>query len=449
MVQAKRFVFDRYEIDSVNRELRFYYKIIFEKSNDEELVEKWVLPKGVSLAKTVALERTVKAIHLAAGISYFKTFLPPEIETSYSVTEQEAKFWNKVYENGLGEFCYINQVTKPLAKFVGQGSSTPVDSQSANDSCLIGIGGGKDSIVAAELLLENGLPLKGFVLSTGDNHGQSEEVGQAIGVQTLGINRYLDTRIIALQKSLGGLNGHVPISVMFALSGVLLAALTESAYVAVGNEAASSIPNLHWNGRAINHQWSKSFEFEELFQNFVHQNISPNITYFSAIRPLSSVGVVKLFSKYPRYFEKFTSCNRVFRIDPAKRPSGRWCGQCDKCLSSFLLFAPWVSQEQLVKIFGKNLLDDESLGDGFLALLELKGHKPLDCVGTPEEIRASLAKLTEQGKFSGSKLLTLKELRKLPEVDALDDFLKLSDQHAIPDKLSDKLLPAMQKELDS
>ncbi len=291
-------------------------------------------------------------------------------------------------------------------------------------------------------MLASSLPLKGFVLTTGGNHGQTDSVTLTMGVTNLSISRHFDTKIIQLAKELGGLNGHVPISVMFALAGVLLAVLTKSKYVAVGNEAAASIPNLYWNGKEINHQWSKSLEFEKLFQTYVEKNISPEICYFSAIRHLSSIAVTKIFSNHPEYFGEFTSCNKVFRIDPANRPNGRWCGQCDKCLSSFILFAPWLSKEQLISIFDENLLDKSSLKDSFLALLEIKGHKPLDCVGTTEEIRSSTHEIIKNGEYRGSALLELPEVSHLPSAPDINSFLEPSDEHALPKILESKLIKA-------
>src|SRR6185369_8613661 len=118
--------------------------------------------------------------------------------------------------------------------------------------------------------------------------------------------------------------------------------------------------------------------------------------YFSAIRQLTSLGVAKLFANFPKYFEVFTSDNFAFRIDPAKRPTGRWSLESPKSLSSYILLAPWLSDEDVAHIFGMELLDEPSLNQLFLELTGVEGEQPLDCVGTVEELVLSMNLLSGQ-----------------------------------------------------
>lgn len=449
MKQSQKFIIADIDINPDKNEVQFNYFIQFDPKHQEKLTERWVLPKNIPLTnKNTATIKALRAIHLAAGTSYFKTFVPPEIEVSYSLSEPEADFWNEVYDKGLREFRYINDLRNPLANFttVGTTEAEPIALETTA-SALVGLGGGKDSIVAAKVIRDIGLEINSYAITTGGHSGQISEVASRIGVENLGIERHLDKRIIDLQKKYDGLNGHIPVSSLFALAGVLLATLTSSRYVVVGNEAGASIPNLKWNGLEINHQWSKSLEFEKSFQNYVHLNISPDITYFSAIRPLSSVAVAKIFSGSPVYFEYFTSCNYVLRIDPGERPNKRWCCECDKCLSSFLLFGPWLSENTLVEVFGRNLLDDQLLKDSLLALLGIRGNKPLNCVGTPDELLSSYSHIRSQGKFADSYLVKIPELKSLPEHPKLDRFLELSPDDAIPSELVESIKDMMNRAL--
>jgi hypothetical protein len=64
----------------------------------------------------------------------------------------------------------------------------------------------------------------------------------------------------------------------------------------------------------INHQWSKSAEFENLFKNYVSANISEDFSIYSLLRDWYEIKVVKEFSKYSQYFYSFSSCNRNFHI---------------------------------------------------------------------------------------------------------------------------------------
>lgn len=431
MTRAQQFLFDRYECGG--NEVRFHYQIIFDENHREELVERWVFPDALDLdCNRPALNRAFEALHIAVGVSYYKTFVPHEIVTVKPLSDLEADFWNQVYDFGLREFCYVNKIDFELAQFKSQqAANQPVPLQLEN-SAVLGLGGGKDSIVAGELLRNADVSISGFALNTGTNSGQIAAVSDTMQLDTYHIERYFDRRLLELADQYGGLNGHIPISVMFAISGVITAIATNARYATVGNEAGASIPNLVWNGKPVNHQWSKSLEFERMFQEFVHQTISPNITYFSPIRPLSSVAITKIFCNYPQYFNAFTSCNYVLRMDPTKRPNGRWCQKCDKCLSSFLLFSAWLPEDQVISIFDKNLLDDIELKDSFLALIGMGDHKPLNCVGTPEELLASYVRFKSEGKFADSTLMQLSELDNIPAHTELEAFLTPYENDAIP-----------------
>src|SRR5262245_10366696 len=96
----------------------------------------------------------------------------------------------------------------------------------------------------------------------------------------------------------------------------------------------------------------------------------------------------------PACHSAFTSCNRIFRLDPAQRPS-TWCCECDKCRFVFLILAPFLPPSDLEHIFGAPLLDDPDQFAGFALLTGTGGHKPFDCVGEVEESIAALRLLAE------------------------------------------------------
>src|SRR4029450_9574580 len=68
-----------------------------------------------------------------------------------------------------------------------------------------------------------------------------------------------------------------------------------------------------------------------------------------------------------------------------------WCGKCSKCAFTFLTLFPFMPEQELVAIFGRNLLDDETLLTTFLELAGLEGTKPLECVGLADETLAGAA----------------------------------------------------------
>lgn len=451
MAQATSFVFDSYELADDKRTLHFKYGITFDKEKPINFVEQLTLPVDITLEDTTTA-RLLDNLHIGLGISYYKIFLPPRFELNNKLSEHQASFWNEVYLNGLSEFLYTNKLSPDhLAKFSGRTHDSPNTTLEYEPSVILALGGGKDSVVAGELLKMVGLSLEAFVLATGDNNGQVTSVAKDMGLELLNVSREIDHQILKLNEQSDTYNGHVPISMAFALVGLLLCAATGQRYLAVGNEDSASIPNTTWQGLVVNHQWSKSLKFEKAIQKFVHQTISPNLWYFSAIRPLSSVAVAKLFAKYPRYLSDFTSCNRVFLIDPTKRPNGRWCGECAKCLSSFIILAPWLDEVKLTEVFGKNMLDDSQQTSQLLALAGVEGHKPLDCVGTEEEMILSLNLLVKQEKFTNTKLINLARERGIIRNDDWDSELRQSllpsHEHGFPPELADKLLSVLEEGL--
>lgn len=452
MAKAISFTFDSYAVDDQTRsEVDFTYVMHYEGDFTTNFTEKLVFP--TPLPQNAPTERLLQALHIALGISYYKVFLPPEFNMQYELSQFEADFWNNVYRNGLGEFLYTNKLpASRLAKF---NSSSIVEHQAntigSEAKAILGIGGGKDSALAGELLKSVKVPIVGYVFGTGSHHGQTEQVAQAMGIKLLGVQRTLDKQLIELNENPDAYNGHIPISLIYALCGLLLCVAAKARYMIVANEASASLPQTQWEGKDVNHQWSKSFELEKALQVFVHKTVTTDIDYFSAIRPLSSVAVMKLFSQLPQYFEVFTSCNRVFLIDPAKRPNDRWCGECAKDLSTFILLAPWVNEDQLMGIFGKNLLDDALLEKLFLELTGLEGHRPLDCVGTEDEAILSLNLAYQQGKLLNTRLMKVaKERGLIKDKDwqaELTKALTPSEEHALPETLKEDLLQIMTQRL--
>lgn len=451
MPQPTQFSFTNYSSSADGLTLSFNYTTSFADGSTEQFCETLVLP--VPLAE--GLDATLQALHLALGISYYKLNLAPSLKVPYPLDEAQANFWNTVYQQGLGEFLYVNQLPAGrVASFEATSGTAwaPTVSTALSDQAILGIGGGKDSALAGEVLKNLGVPVKGFALGTKDNFGQAERISNVMSVDFLGVQRTISPRLLELNGSQGTYNGHVPISAIFALVGSLLAQLTGSAYVVVANEASSSLPTASDANGDVNHQWSKSLVFEQLFQNYAQKYLNPGLCYFSAIRPLTSVAVAKLFSKLPQYFEVFTSDNFVFRVDQANRPDSRWGLESPKSLSSFILLTPWLSKANVLRIFGRNFLDVIELKELFLSLLGAGNRQPpLDCVGTVSELRLSLALIKQQQKFADAQLLQLKEVDPLLPADPKDQLaaaLALQNDQAFPATLASQLTSYYQQNLE-
>jgi hypothetical protein len=441
------FLYKNFRISDDQRTVFFDYAISHD-SSEYQLSESLTFP--VQLERTKQQLSTLRALHLALGISYYKIFVAPQIKHPYQMDEAEAEFWNDVWEHGLGEFLYVNQLSPDkLARFTAQDGTTvggTDDTNSGREAAILGIGGGKDSVVAGELLKKINLAVSGFVMATGEQLGQAKAVADTMEIPLHIVERSLDKQLLTLQELPGAYKGHIPISLIFGLVGTVLAAATDSAYVVVANEASASIPRVTWEHGAVNHQWSKSFEFEQELQSYIHNYIAP-ITYCSAIRELTSVAVAKLFAALPQYFEVFTSDNSVFRIDPSKRPNARWSLESPKSLSSFILLAPWLREEDMIRTFGRDFLNEASLETLFWELTGQQDHPPLDCVGTVEELVLSLNLAVAQGKFADSALLRLaRERDVIYERDwqaILTQMLSLQAEQALPEAIQSAVHQAL------
>jgi UDP-N-acetylmuramoylalanine--D-glutamate ligase len=390
-----------YRLSNQNKTVNFSYGFNFSDRepltfNEEISFSKPVFHEGVP--KEVVL-KALEGTHIMLGVSYYKLFCPSSVVLPYQLTTDEAEFWTKLYRQGMGEFYFQNKLD-PLSspEFVATTDYKSAACRLVTTSrALIGIGGGKDSIVAAEILREAGIEIAGFVVPQTEKTAKIiQDSINALGIGSVEVQRIVDPKI--RDKYENSYNGHVPISGVFAFLGLLTALIEDYKYIVVGNEQSSNVGNTEINGITINHQWSKSSEFETLFQYYIKNSLTKDITYFSILRPFDEIRIVELFTKYPKYFKHFTSCNRNFRQESTQ--SSLWCGECPKCLFIFLLFSAFLKKEQLVSIFGRNLFDKEGLLPLFRDILGIGGMKPFDCVGTFDEAQVAFCMAKEEYRDS-------------------------------------------------
>jgi hypothetical protein len=381
-VEYKQFIFESYHYDSAISTLSLRYRFGEGPRFEEQLIFEFVKRQLPPAARQV-LDRIFRLIFLLSGVSYYKAFIPKTlICDAFALDETTAKFLSIFYEKGLAEFAFRNGVSL-RNHFQFQSRSAPASAPTVLDlprRTCIPVGGGKDSIVTIECLKHNGQPLVLFSL------GDAEPINACITAAKLPfirVHRRLDGALLSLNDA-GALNGHVPITGI--LSAIVLACAVMSGFdaIAMSNEHSASAPNLKIDGIEINHQFSKSLEFEQMFSEYVRNLISPSIAYFSLLRPLSEIEIARRFSKYSSYFKIFRSCNAAFRQSRAAR--GRhWCCDCPKCRFVFLALSPFVAKSDLIGIFGHDLLDDQTQRDGFAELCGLQEHKPFECVGETSE----------------------------------------------------------------
>lgn len=400
----KYFKFSSYRLDPENREVFFNYEIGFTNKKPVSFTEKLFFPKPFYLGSVPSelLDNILSDLHIMLGISYYKMYCPPKIMMTRGISREQSAFWNIVYKKGLGEFFFRNKINpKNLINFPYSRKTTSESFKlSRKNRALVGIGGGKDSIVAVELLKEQKINITALSIETQKISSVVPEIVQKMRIGSLVVERYLDKKLF--RENEGAYNGHVPISAMFAFAGYFTALIYDYSYVIVANEFSSNFGNIKYLGETINHQWSKSAEFEGLFQKYAKKFMSPDIVYFSALRSFYEIQIVKMFARHKEYLPFFTSCNRSFRIHK-ERPQGLWCGECPKCVFMFLTLSAFLPKRELIKIFNKNLYEDKKLLSFFADVLGFGKMKPFDCVGTFDEAQAAL--FLSRKKFKDSAVV--------------------------------------------
>ena len=332
------------------------------------------------------LDRALQLLFFVAGVSYYKMYLSSEISVETGqVDEGLSTYLNQTYEKGLGEFFYVNKLD-PNTRINFPVNSEPLKPllASSNTGQLIGLGGGKDSLLSAEILRD-----QPKVATWSLNHrSQLEPLVRKIGLDHFYVEREWDPLIMKLNQE-DALNGHVPISAIFSTVGLVVAVLSGYKDVVVSNESSASEPTLKYNGVDINHQYSKSLDYEISFQAVLAPLFGDSLRYYSLLRPFSELRIAEYFSAYfDKYSDTFSSCNRAFTLHADHM---FWCGECPKCAFVFLILTPFVPEQKLVRLWnGKNLLLDPSLETMYKRLLGIEGDKPLDCVGEVKEARAAM-----------------------------------------------------------
>ncbi len=339
------------------------------------------------------LDNYIFHIGMVELISYWKAACPPKvIIRSHILNYEQVQWWKKLYYNGLGEFFYLNGIDIDQDSFMtidSQGGKLNTSNSNLDRSkVLVPIGGGKDSVVTIELLKNSKVDVVPLVVNPREASTRTINIAGFTDLQSIFVTRKLDSSLLELNNQ-GFLNGHTPFSALLAFTGALCCFISGISNVALSNESSaneSTVP-----GSNVNHQYSKSFEFEEDFNNYVKKYINKNINYFSFLRPLNELQIAKLFSKQPQHFVSFRSCNVGSKNDS-------WCGKCPKCLFTYIILSPFIETSKLEDIFDKNMLADISLEKSYNELTGIDEVKPFECVGTPDEVVAALSKVGVNNK---------------------------------------------------
>jgi UDP-N-acetyl-alpha-D-muramoyl-L-alanyl-L-glutamate epimerase len=378
------------------------------------------------------IENFVFHIGLIELISYWKaTCSPVIIIKPNKLNQEQIHWWKNLWFNGLGEFFYVNNIHTQKENFVEivcDSEKHPSSVNLLNDDrkVLIPIGGGKDSAVTMELL-KNRYRCIPMILNPREASLKTVSIGGFDSESTLEIFRTIHPQLLQL-NSMEFLNGHTPFSALLAFVSIFSAYLTGSKSIALSNESSANEPTDAVSG--VNHQYSKSFEFEKDFRNYNAKYISPDINYYSFLRPLNELNIAKIFSRLTSYHQVFKSCNAGSKTDT-------WCGKCSKCLFTYIILSPFLESEKLTRIFNKNLFSDPDLKMILDELTGLSQIKPFECVGTVDEVNFALCKTIEQYKKPLPYLLNYYLSTPQYQIYRISeqDFSVLNKEHFLSEKL--------------
>jgi len=348
----------------------------------------------LSKSRTKLIDNFVFHIGMIEMVSYWKATCSPTIKVECgTLSKAQIKWWKTLYFHGLGEFFYLNNIKISLDAMLTMECAKGMKFERVErfkpkeNRLLVPIGGGKDSLASVSLLSK--MKDDKFYLLMNPTKAAMDSAKSAPGnyaKSVVLINRRIDAKLLDLNKN-GYLNGHTPFSAMLAFYTTLSSVYMNTKYACLSNEASANEPTII--GTDINHQYSKTVEFETNYNTYLKRYITPHYVYMSLLRPLNEFQIVKIFSQRKKNLKIFKSCNVGSKKDI-------WCCDCSKCLFVYILLSAHIGLDGTEEVFGESLLHKKSLKKEFLELVGLAETKPFECIGTIDEIRVAITLIKQQ-----------------------------------------------------
>lgn len=451
----QRLIYEGFSLLQVDQDLVLTFKLTLEpdlkfspslkiKNLPSEILEQ------VNNQKTLdpTLERLFFQLGLAEIPSYFKLACPSEILIRHQgqISAEAIPFWQDLLIRGLGEFYYQNQIDFTTPDFIKiklekTTTSTPVASaqvarplSSTSSPVLIPVGGGKDSATVLGIMEKRQLPYDIFLLAPHapaakkiatllQKNGHCQNIIEA--------ERSIDPQLIALNRQ-GYLNGHTPFSAYLAFASTTLAYLCGQNDILLGNEASSEEENLLYLGQQINHQYSKSLDFEQKFRHYSkHQIFDQQLfaqakgpQYTSLLRPFSELQITAMLCDFAKQNQTFAQILTTFKSCNVGQQQDRWCHNCPKCAFVFSMLSAYLDETVVSQqIFTENLFAKKSLEQTFFDLAGFGDKKPFECVGTFAEVRQAILLAYARSKKPSPFLRQLRQ-----KIQAKNLLTKLREQ---------------------
>lgn len=391
------FRYDRFELDCLpNGSLRATYGYSVGRRTLSSSVT-WAR-RSAALELNPSVERLAALLGYIDGLSYWKAFFTPRYEIAVTGAPASAKEWcQEILLNGMAECAYRNNLLRDLqACRVEFGTAYCADAKGAvepqrgkrnerekrHGNDLLLFSGGKDSL-ATRLCVERRhgrrLGLIDYKWRWDDIKTQSTTGAQGVDYD-LTIRRQLDAKLRELNAA-RVINGHVPFSAYLGLAGVVAGEACGASTILAGNTQSDDEPNVHVDGWPINHQWSKSLEFERGFRALL-VDLGAKVQYECPLRPFSELQVIKFLVDQKVDLGQLRTCNRV---------GAGWCGRCAKCLWVFIALAALTGGHETERILGFHPTVTECTLESLSAMAGVDDiERPFECTGTTIEVRTAL-----------------------------------------------------------
>lgn len=406
-----KFIYEKYswKISGPNLEIFFDFRVPPSIAFQPKIVVRNVKESQIRRVGERVLENLIFHLGLIEIPSYWKATLAPTIEVRAGyLNGEQIKFWKDLITKGMGQFFFENKInfTKPNSlRIISKNHNLTkkdivkycVLKEKLKNRVLVPVGGGKDSIVTLGKLKQRKKEINGFVVNPTK---AVKDVLKVAGIKKpIVVERKIDPVLLKLNQK-GYLNGHTPFTAVLSFLSVFCGVLFGYKNIAFSNEKSADEGNLRYRGKIINHQWSKSSEFEKGFKNYCKKYLVKGVNYFSLLRPYTELEISRMFLKYPQYFSVFSSCNKA----------EKWCGNCPKCLFVYATLYPYLEKEEILKIFGRDVFENKKLLPTMRALIGQGSHKPFECVGTEKESKLAFSLCLKKAKKTGEIPFLLKKL---------------------------------------
>lgn len=323
------------------------------------------------------------------SISYFE-----KIVCDFPLTADDTAFFEKLFFHGFGEFRLTNNidVSKRVSLVGSKGTTTHIANHKAKTQNsfkpLLLNGGGKDGSVSSYLLDKANID---FTWYQRGNSAAQANIVSAWGKPVLQVQRRLDPKRLNRMYT-----GHRPMSAGIAFLAILSAYIFGYTDIIASNESSANEGNIELNGVMVNHQYSKSFEFEQDLQKLLRNSNVP-VHYFSLLRPLNELQISMILPHLSdTQLQAITSCNHGTQ-------DATWCLNCAKC--AFIVLVVTAANPNMAKtIWGnESIINAPGLHTYLSQLLDPAATKPLECVGTLDECQLAAYHILHHLRLSLSK----------------------------------------------